>query len=55
MWWRSMLQLHQDLAHPGEVGGLAWLRALNNCDRWLLVLVFLSTLLNSGNFMRNEL
>nr|ACF82371.1 unknown [Zea mays] len=36
-----MLQLHQDMAHPGQVGGLARLGALDNCDGWLLVLVFL--------------
>lgn len=50
-----MLQLHQDMAHPGQVGGLARLGALDNCDGWLLVLVFLPPLLDGGYFMWDEI
>jgi hypothetical protein len=56
VWWRRLLQLQQDLAHPPHVGGLPRLGALHHDDPGLLVLVLLARpLLDVGDLMGDEL
>lgn len=56
MRWRVMLKLYQHLPHSWKVGGFAGLWSLNDHNRWLPLLFFLSPpLLNAWYLTRYQL